>query len=67
MATDGRLERYQEDEFPNLVATGYRITSRRRDFIIVLLGLLVKMTAGGILWNQMISTIGLTECQQNSR
>ena len=29
MATDGRLEKYQEDEFPNLAATGYRITSLR--------------------------------------
>ncbi|MFB2919180.1 DUF7689 domain-containing protein [Aerosakkonema funiforme] len=27
MAIDGRLEKYQEDEFPNLVTTGYRITS----------------------------------------
>jgi hypothetical protein len=27
MATDGRLEPYREIEFPNLVATGYRLTS----------------------------------------
>jgi hypothetical protein len=27
MAIDGRLEPYREVEFPNLVATGYRVTS----------------------------------------
>jgi hypothetical protein len=27
MATDGRLESYKENEFPNLLTTGYRITS----------------------------------------
>jgi hypothetical protein len=27
MAIDGRLEPYREVEFPNLVATGYRLTS----------------------------------------
>lgn len=27
MATDGRLESYKEHEFPNLSATGYRVTS----------------------------------------
>ncbi|MBD2547318.1 DUF7689 domain-containing protein [Planktothricoides raciborskii] len=29
MATDGRLEPYQEEDFPNLAATGYCITSKR--------------------------------------
>ncbi|MEQ8536244.1 MAG: hypothetical protein RIB93_02065 [Coleofasciculus sp. D1-CHI-01] len=28
MVTDGRLEKYKEDEFPRLFATGYRITSK---------------------------------------
>ncbi len=28
MATDGRLEKYKEDEFPHLNVTGYRITSK---------------------------------------
>jgi len=28
MATDGRLEKYKEDEFPHLATTGYRITSK---------------------------------------
>lgn len=32
MATNGRLQPYQEEEFPNLAATGYRITSRRSRF-----------------------------------
>ncbi|MEH2165991.1 MAG: hypothetical protein V7K41_04795 [Nostoc sp.] len=48
MDIDGKLESYRENKFPNLYHTEYSVTSNQVHHIIVLLGLRVRMIAGGV-------------------